>query len=105
MTRRYKSKALAAVHEAMSDLHAERAIDDATLGKFNDMCLAPEGGTAEAAGLAFAVFTDAKGYWRWRLVSADGKRIAGSGQGYKTKAACLAAIELVRKATSAPVAA
>lgn len=34
--------------------------------------------------------------WRWRLRSRNGKIIA-SGEGYKTKAACLHAIEVIRQ--------
>lgn len=100
MTRRYKSKPMAALHETMSDLHRAGAIDDPTMSEFDRRCL-----TEEARELSFQVFKDAKGEWRWRLLAANGKRIAGSGEGYKSKSACIAAIELVRKSATAPIAA
>ena len=53
--------------------------------------------------MKFHVFKDAKGEFRWHLRAANGKNIAGSGEGYKAEKDCLAAIELVKKAGSAPV--
>jgi uncharacterized protein YegP (UPF0339 family) len=100
MTRRYKSKPMAALHETMSDLHRAGAIDSGTMSEFDQRCLADA-----ANDLSFQVFKDAKGEWRWRLVAANGRRIAGSGEGYKSKSACIAAIELVKKSSSAPIAA
>lgn len=49
----------------------------------------------------FEVYKDAKGEFRFRLKAANGEIIA-SGEGYKTKAACLNGIESVKK--NAPVA-
>src|SRR5262245_5769977 len=107
MPKSHKSKALAALHETMSDLHKAGAIDDATMRDFDERCLTGQGQstTKSAPALSFQVYKDAKGEWRWRLIAANGKRIAGSGEGYKTKAACMAAIELVKQSSSAPVAA
>lgn len=44
----------------------------------------------------FEVYKDAKGEYRFRLKAANGEIIA-SGEGYKTKAACLNGIESVKK--------
>ena len=100
MTRRYKTKPMAALHETMSDLHRAGAIDQAAMNEFDQRCLADT-----ARELSYQVFKDAKGEWRWRLVAANGKRIAGSGEGYKSKSACIAAIELVKNSAAAPIAA
>lgn len=106
MPRNYKSKANEALHETMSDLHRAGAIDDATMREFDERCLKSRGPSkAKVSSLSFQVFKDAKGEWRWRLNAANGKVIAGSGEGYRTKAACLAAIDLVKQAATAPVAA
>src|SRR5262245_32932849 len=93
-----KGQALAALHETMSDLHKVGAVDDATMREFDERCLMGQDQSIikSAPALSFQVYRDAKGEWRWRLVAANGKRIAGSGEGYKTKAACMAAIELVK---------
>lgn len=59
---------------------------------------------AAAAGLTFEVYEDTKGEHRWRLKSANGQVIASSGQGYKAKADCRRAIEIIREgAASAKV--
>ena len=44
----------------------------------------------------FELYTDKRGYYRFRLKAANGKIIAAS-EGYTTKAGCLAGIESVRK--------
>lgn len=49
----------------------------------------------------FEVYKDKSGEYRFRLKAVNGEPIA-SGEGYKTKAACLNGIESVKK--SAPVA-
>lgn len=41
MTKRYRSEALAAVHETMEALHDVGAIDKQTLREFDDSCLTP----------------------------------------------------------------
>ena len=46
---------------------------------------------------------DATGEWRWRLKASNGKIIADSGEGYKSKADCLAAIEPVKGSGKASV--
>lgn len=41
--------------------------------------------------------------WRWRLRAANNKIIAESGEAYVNKSDCLAAIQLVKSSSSAPV--
>jgi putative transcriptional regulator len=41
MAKTYKSKALAAVHESMGDLHKIGAIDSKTMREFDESCLTP----------------------------------------------------------------
>ncbi len=51
----------------------------------------------------FEIYQDAKGDYRFRLKASNGQVIA-TGQGYKSKPACLKGIESVRKnAPDAPV--
>lgn len=51
----------------------------------------------------YEISRDASGQWGWHLVAADGRIIATSSEYYKTKAECLAAIELVKSLSVAPV--
>ena len=52
----------------------------------------------------FEVYKDRAGEYRWRLRSMNKQVIASSGEGYKEKRACIAAIESVKKAAAdAPV--
>lgn len=44
----------------------------------------------------FEVYTDRRGEYRWRLIASNGKIIADSGEGYRTKAACMHGLKLVR---------
>ena len=53
--------------------------------------------------MTFHVYKDVQGYWRWRLLAANNKNIANSGEGYNNKQDCLAAIALVKQSASAPV--
>ena len=57
----------------------------------------------EAARKSFRVYQDAAGEWRWRLVSANGRILAVSGEGYRHRADCLHGVELVKDASYAPV--
>lgn len=41
MTKTYRSKAAAAVHESMEDLFEAGALDKQTMRKFDEMCLTP----------------------------------------------------------------
>lgn len=53
--------------------------------------------------MKFHVSKDKKGEFRWRLKADNGKVIADSGEGYKEERDCTAAIELVKKASTATV--
>lgn len=46
--------------------------------------------------MKFILYKDAKGEWRWRLYSTNGRIVADSGEGYVDKRDCLRGIELVR---------
>jgi putative transcriptional regulator len=41
MSKKYKSDAMAAIHEMMKDLHAGGVIDKPTMRRFDDACLTP----------------------------------------------------------------
>jgi len=41
--------------------------------------------------------------WRWRLRAVNGRIVAGSGEGYASKANCENGIQLVKKSANAPV--
>ena len=53
--------------------------------------------------MEYQLYKDTAGQYRWRLVAANNRRIADSGEGYNNKADCLAAINLVKSSSSAPV--
>jgi uncharacterized protein len=56
------------------------------------------------AKASFEVYKDKAGEYRWRLRSMNKQILASSGEGYKEKRACLAAIESVKRAAAeAPV--
>ena len=116
MPKRYKSKAMAVIHETMQGLHRVGSIDDARMRQFDDACLAPgssEGQKPAASGrnapqsrtMTFQMYKDSAGEWRWLLLGTNGKLIASSGAGYKSRKMCLATIALVKKAADAEVAA
>jgi uncharacterized protein YegP (UPF0339 family) len=52
---------------------------------------------AAAAGMTFEIYADAKKEFRWRLKAGNGQVIATSGQGYKAKADCQHAIEIIQR--------
>ena len=45
--------------------------------------------------MAYYVYKDNLGQWRWYLLAANNRKIANSGEGYHNKADCLHAISLV----------
>lgn len=47
-------------------------------------------------GGRFEIFQDNAGEWRWRLVAANSKIIADSGEGYTTKQGAQRGIESVK---------
>lgn len=54
--------------------------------------------------MKFQLYRDSAGQYRWRLVAANGRVIADSGESYYNKTDCLAAIQLVKQwAPTAPV--
>lgn len=53
--------------------------------------------------MAFYVYKDVGGYWRWYLKASNGRKIADSGEGYYNKTDCVSAINLVKGAYNASV--
>lgn len=53
--------------------------------------------------VSYTVYKDAGGRWRWRLVAANNRIIADSGESYHNRQDCLAAIELIKNSKDAPV--
>jgi len=58
---------------------------------------------AEGREMAYHIYQDKQGYWRWYLQAANNRKIADSGEGYHNRQDCLAAINLVKGSGSAPV--
>ncbi len=50
--------------------------------------------------MRFIVYKDRSGQFRWRLKAANGKIVADSGEGYRNRADCLAAIDLIKRGAS-----
>ena len=59
--------------------------------------VAQEKAKAARGQLTFEIYKDAKEGFRWRLKAANGQVIATSGQGYKAKADCDHAIEVIKE--------
>jgi uncharacterized protein YegP (UPF0339 family) len=53
--------------------------------------------------MAYWMYKDTSGQWRWRLISANNRIIADSAEGYWHKQDCRAAISLVQSSSNAPV--
>jgi uncharacterized protein YegP (UPF0339 family) len=53
--------------------------------------------------MKFYVYKDTKGEYRWYLEAENHKKIADSGEGYKSKQHCLEAINLVKGSAEAAV--
>jgi uncharacterized protein YegP (UPF0339 family) len=49
------------------------------------------------ARMTYSVYKDAGGQWRWRLLAANNRIVADSGEGYHNKQNCLTAIELIKE--------
>jgi uncharacterized protein YegP (UPF0339 family) len=45
--------------------------------------------------VAFHIYQDTVGHWRWYLLADDHRRIANSGGCYMDRGACLVALQLV----------
>ena len=66
--------------------------------------IALRGRRAQGAAATFEVYRDEGGEFRWRLRAQNSQVIATSGDGYKEKRSCLAAVESVKRdAAAAPV--
>jgi uncharacterized protein YegP (UPF0339 family) len=57
----------------------------------------------ESLNMAYYVYKDVNGQWRWYLQAANNRKIANSGEGYYNKQDCLDAIKLVKGSSNAPV--
>jgi len=53
--------------------------------------------------LKYQMYKDVQSYWRWRLLAANNKIIANSGEGYYNESDCLHAISLVKSTKDTPV--
>jgi uncharacterized protein YegP (UPF0339 family) len=53
--------------------------------------------------MAYYVYRDTQGLWRWRLLAANNRTIADSGESYHNQQDCVAAIQLVKSSSAAPV--
>jgi len=51
----------------------------------------------------YHLYRDAQNYWRWRLIAANNRIIANSGEGYWNKADCVSAINLVASSSGVPI--
>jgi uncharacterized protein YegP (UPF0339 family) len=53
--------------------------------------------------LAYYMYRDVTGAWRWYLSAGNGRKLADSGQGYTNRGDCLKAITMVRQSGAALV--
>lgn len=53
--------------------------------------------------MVFYIYVDTNRQWRWRLVAANNRIIANSGESYYNKADCLSAIGLVKGTAVTPI--
>jgi uncharacterized protein len=51
----------------------------------------------------YHIYKDTDGHWRWRLIAANNRRIANSGEWFHNKSDCLASVNLVKNSKDAPV--
>lgn len=51
----------------------------------------------------FTIYVDVNRQWRWRLQASNHRVIADSAEAYHNKVDCLAGINLVKAAHSAPI--
>ena len=51
----------------------------------------------------YETYKDVKGEWRWRFFGANGKQISKSSEGYKNKADCNRAIEIMQTSAKAAI--
>lgn len=53
--------------------------------------------------MAYYIYKDANGHWRWYLLAANNRKIANSGEGYWNKQDCLSAVNLVKGSSACVV--
>ncbi|MCP5370447.1 MAG: DUF1508 domain-containing protein [Hyphomicrobiales bacterium] len=53
--------------------------------------------------MVYIVYQDTSSYWRWRLLAANNRIIADSGESYFNKQDCLHGVALVKGSSNAPV--
>lgn len=53
--------------------------------------------------MAYYLYRDTVGQWRWYLKAANGRKLADSGEGYYNKNDCLHAVGLVKGSGLTPV--
>jgi uncharacterized protein YegP (UPF0339 family) len=53
--------------------------------------------------MAYYVYKDVQGQWRWYLEASNGRKIANGGEGYFNKNDCLHAIGLVKATSEAKI--
>lgn len=53
--------------------------------------------------MKYVMYKDTQGQWRWKLVSANSRIVANSGEGYYNKTDCRSAIDLVKSSANVPV--
>jgi len=53
--------------------------------------------------MEYHVYRDSMSQWRWYLLAANNRKIANAGEGYHNKADCIAAVNLVKGSSNAPV--
>ena len=53
--------------------------------------------------MEYHTYKDTNGQWRWRLLAANNRIIANSGEGYYNESDCLHAINLVKSTSTTPV--
>lgn len=51
--------------------------------------------------MRFEIYKDAAGEYRWRLVAANGRKVADSGEGYHNLADCRAGVTRVKRTNAA----
>ena len=50
-----------------------------------------------SGSVRFVMYVGSAGYWRWELLTKNGKTVADSGNEYSSRAACRAAIVRVQR--------
>jgi len=53
--------------------------------------------------MSYHIYKDPAGHFRWRLLAANNRIIANSGEGYHNKQDCQSAITFVKGSANAPV--